>query len=63
MNTEDLLGKPKKKCIYFDYTGAGRGPEPIAGPFGSTEEAEAYAQEYGIDLTDRDYFIDDERED
>jgi hypothetical protein len=44
--------------IYFDYTGAGRGPEPIAGPFKSEKEAEAYATEYDIDLTDGNHFID-----
>ncbi len=44
--------------IYFDYTGAGRGPEPIAGPFPSREAAEQYAAEEGYDLKNKDYFVD-----
>lgn len=45
-------------AIYFDYTGAGRGPEQIAGPFDTTKQAERWAKANGIDLTDKDYFID-----
>ncbi len=48
-----------KYGIYFDYTGAGRGPEQIAGPFNTRQEAEAYAAEEGYSLTaNSDYFID-----
>lgn len=46
-------------CIYFDYTGAGRGPEPIAGPFNSEQECKNYAIENNIDLTSgSNYFMD-----
>ena len=44
--------------IYFDYTGAGRGPEIIAGPYGTREEADAArVADYG---EDRDYYVDPE---
>lgn len=49
-------------AIYFDYTGAGRGPEVIAGPFDTEREAEEYAAEWEYDLTDSDYFIDEHHE-
>ena len=48
----------KMVAIYFDATGAGRGPEPIAGPFHTEKEAEEYAVEMDYDLKDPDYFID-----
>ena len=47
-------------AIYYDYTGAGRGPEVIAGPFSSMEEATEYAKEN--DYVGSDYFIDNYRE-
>jgi len=43
-------------AIYYDYTGAGRAPEPIAGPFDSEREAEEYANDNDYPLTG-DYFI------
>jgi len=42
--------------IYFDASGAGRGPEPVAGPFATEKEAEDYADEMEYDLTG-DFFI------
>lgn len=44
-------------CVYFDATGAGRGPEAVAGPF-SQQEAEQWLVDNGIERTDHDYFID-----
>ena len=46
-------------AIYFDYTGAGRGPEPIAGPFDSKADAESYAKEWEYDVEGNEYFIDE----
>ena len=46
-------------AIYFDYTGAGRMPEPIAGPFTSNKKAVKYAKEMEYDLKNDDYFIDE----
>jgi len=46
-------------ALYFDYTGAGRPPEPIAGPFDTKAEAEAYAEEYDYPLVGDDYFVDE----
>ncbi len=49
----------KQLAIYFDYTGAGRRPEPIAGPFNSMQEAKDYATENEISLIgNSNYFID-----
>lgn len=45
-------------CLYFDKTGSGTGPEPVAGPFDSEDQAKAYAAEYEIPLTGDNYFID-----
>lgn len=46
-----------KYALYFDYTGAGRGPEVIAGPFDSRELAVEHAFIWEYDLTDNDYFV------
>ena len=46
----------KQYAVYFDYTGAGRGPEPIAGPFSTEEEAQKWSDEYYPE--DRDVFVD-----
>ncbi len=46
-------------AIYYDYTGAGRIPEPIAGPFDTKPEAEQYAVENDYPLVGDDYFIDE----
>lgn len=43
-------------CVYFDSTGAGRSPEPVAGPF-SRADAKAWIEENEVD-GDNDYFID-----
>jgi hypothetical protein len=45
-------------AIYYDYTGAGRMPEPVAGPFKTHEEACTYADEEGYDSPIGNYFID-----
>lgn len=47
-------------AVYYDYTGAGRMPEPVAGPFETHEEACAYADEEGYDTSSPigNYFID-----
>jgi len=46
-------------ALYFDYTGAGRGPEPVGGPFSTKQEAVEYAAENGHKLTGRtNYFVD-----
>lgn len=52
----------KQYGIYYDYTGAGRGPELIAGPFNSQAEAEAYADEESYPLVGDNYFVDVYRE-
>lgn len=44
--------------IYYDYTGAGRGPEQIAGPFDNAAAAEEYAAEAGWSMIGGNYFID-----
>jgi hypothetical protein len=44
-------------AVYFDFTGAGRCPEPIAGPFESQEEAEEYMKENEYEDSD-EYFVD-----
>ena len=44
-------------ALYFDYTGAGRGPEPIAGPFASEKEANEYAADFEYELGN-EYFVD-----
>jgi len=61
MNKEDLaVVKAYDKMtfnVYYDYTGAGRGPEAIAGPFDTEEEANAWVVE--CDYTnDSNVFID-----
>jgi hypothetical protein len=43
-------------AIYYDYTGAGRGPEIIAGPFDTEQEAQQYAKENGWE--GGNYFVD-----
>lgn len=43
-------------CVYFDYTGAGRGPEPIAGPFETEKEAEKWMNKE-CPRGDADYFV------
>lgn len=54
---KNLRSRPSKQfAIYFDYTGAGRGPEPVAGPFDTREQAAEYAKEF--DMEGDDYFID-----
>ncbi len=45
-------------AIFYDYTGAGRGPEMIAGPFDTKQEADDYAKEWGYSLTGDNYFVD-----
>jgi hypothetical protein len=51
------LGPPGPFYIYFDYTGAGRGPEIIDGPYDTKEEAEAIrVRDYGE--ADHDYWVD-----
>jgi hypothetical protein len=44
-------------CVYFDHTGAGRGPEPVAGPF-SRAEADKWLLDNDVDPNDKQYFID-----
>lgn len=46
----------KQFGVYFDYTGAGRAPELIAGPFKSTDEAEEYMK--GNEWEGSNYFVD-----
>ena len=59
----NLLEATKKKekgvYVWFDYTGAGRGPEKVAGPFKSHADAEDYVNnpDNGINLEDKNYFI------
>ena len=48
-------------AVYFDYTGGGRGPEVIAGPFDSEEQADEYLAEQ-FDPSDKDYFVDEYHE-
>ena len=45
---KELTEAKKQYAIYFDATGAGRGPEVVAGPFDSEIEAEEYADEHDI---------------
>lgn len=49
-----------KYCVYFDYTGAGRGPECVAGPFATQAEADQWIKTEGHE-GDPDYFVDKER--
>lgn len=56
MKLNEVYGK--RYAVYYDYTGAGRGPEVIAGPFGSKEEAEQYAEDWQYPLTGDEYFVD-----
>ena len=49
-----------KYCVYFDYTGAGRGPECVAGPFSSKQEANQWLKDENHE-DDSDYFVDKER--
>lgn len=58
MKLSDIFESDNKYALYFDYTGVGRGPEPIAGPFPSRKDAEHYASDEGYDLTDKHYFVD-----
>lgn len=65
MKVKEILGEnveqpldPEQFYIYYDYTGAGRGPEPIAGPFYNQSDAEEYAEDSNMDLTDKNIFID-----
>ena len=44
-------GTKTQFCVYFDYTGAGRGPEPIAGPFPTSEEAAEW-------IVENDFYFD-----
>jgi hypothetical protein len=44
-------------AIYFDYTGAGRQPEPISGPFDTKQEAIDQAEVLDFPLTGDDYFV------
>ncbi len=45
-------------AVYFDYTGAGRMPEAIAGPFDTEQEALDYCEENEYELTGgSDYFV------
>lgn len=53
---QELTEAGKQLAIYFDYTGAGRGPEIIAGPFSSMKEVKKYAKENDIDLKHFNYF-------
>lgn len=48
-------------AIYYDYTGAGRMPEPVAGPFDEYQIAVTYAEEEGYDVSSvtSKYFIDE----
>ena len=56
----DQLSNQQEYALYFDYTGAGRRPEPVAGPFSSEQEAVEYAAEHGHDLvgSESNYFVD-----
>lgn len=47
----------KRYAVYFDYTGAGRGPEVIDGPFNTEKEAQEYLIEW-YDEKDKNYFVD-----
>ena len=49
-------------AIYYDYTGAGRAPEPIAGPFNTKDEAVEYAAENDYPLRGDNYFVDEVKE-
>jgi len=60
MKIEDLKEKKVQFALYFDYTGAGRGPEVIAGPFDTEKEANKYKEEN--DYESSDYFVDVYRE-
>ena len=53
----------KQFVVYYDYTGAGRRPEPVAGPFDSRKEAEEYAEENDMPLKGDNYFVDEYHED
>ena len=59
---KELKEAAKRLAIYYDYTGAGRGPEMIAGPFDDMEQAKKYAKENDWSLKGDDYFIDEYRE-
>jgi len=62
MKLEELNEKSKRVSIYFDYTGAGRRPKMIAGPFKTFKDAQKYAKENDWDLKgNSNYFIDDYR--
>ncbi len=43
-------------CVYFDFTGSGQGPKPIAGPFKTEREANQYAHEN--EYVGGNYFVD-----
>lgn len=43
-------------AAYYDYTGAGRGPEPIAGPFETEQEAYDWLEEN--EYEGDNYFVD-----
>lgn len=52
----------KQYAVYFDYTGSGRQPRPVAGPFDTEQEAHQWMKEEGYDKNDK-YFVDVDHDD
>jgi hypothetical protein len=61
MKLQELLEGTRSYAVYFDATGAGQGPKPVAGPFKTEREAQQWLKDEEYD-GDNNYFVDKHHE-